>query len=116
MTNHIDLGTVLKQTLSASLYSNLVTRPTGAAVRTQIEVLVADTLLTGRDDNGDGIFNDRPVGVGRNTLRGAAQTTVNMFLAYQFAFGQTAALPPGIGVFGGGNSATVRSERSSMPE
>jgi hypothetical protein len=37
MTNHIDLGTVLRQTLSASLYSNLVTRPTGAAVRTQIE-------------------------------------------------------------------------------
>jgi hypothetical protein len=46
MTNHIDLGTVLRQTLSASLYSNLVTRPTGAAVRGQIEVLLADT--TGR--------------------------------------------------------------------
>jgi len=46
MTNHIDLGTMLRQTLSASLYSNLVTRPTGAAVRTQIETLLADT--TGR--------------------------------------------------------------------
>jgi hypothetical protein len=43
MTNHIDLGTVLRQTLSADLYSNLVTRPTGAAVRTQIEqVLESD--------------------------------------------------------------------------
>ena len=40
MTNHIDLGTVLRQTLSANLYSNLVTRPTGAAVRTQIEVML----------------------------------------------------------------------------
>ena len=40
MTNHIDLGTVLRQTLSANLYSNLVTRPTGAAVRTQIELLL----------------------------------------------------------------------------
>ena len=48
MTNHIDLGTVLRKTLSASLYSNLVTRPTGAAVRTQIETLLADTLATGR--------------------------------------------------------------------
>ncbi|MGH7676841.1 MAG: hypothetical protein ACRENU_00160 [Gemmatimonadaceae bacterium] len=38
MTNHIDLGMVLRQTLTASLYSNLVTRPTGAAVRTQIEL------------------------------------------------------------------------------
>lgn len=48
MTNHIDLGTMLRQTLQASLYSNLVTRPTGAAVRTQIETLLADTLATGR--------------------------------------------------------------------
>jgi hypothetical protein len=48
MTNHIDLGTMLRQTLSASLYSNLVTRPTGAAVRTQIETVLADTLATGR--------------------------------------------------------------------
>jgi hypothetical protein len=37
VTTHIDLGTVLRRTLSADLYSNLVTRPTGAAVRTQIE-------------------------------------------------------------------------------
>jgi hypothetical protein len=40
MTNHIDLGTVLRQTLSANLYSNLVTRSTGRAVRTQIELLM----------------------------------------------------------------------------
>ena len=31
--NHIDLSTVLRQTVSCDLYSNLVTRPTGAAVR-----------------------------------------------------------------------------------
>jgi hypothetical protein len=41
--NHIDVSTVLRQTLSCELYSNLVTRPTGAAVRTQIEALVADS-------------------------------------------------------------------------
>lgn len=48
MTNHIDLGTVLRQTLSANLYSNLVTRPTGAAVRGQIELLLrsSDRSLT----------------------------------------------------------------------
>ena len=27
------------------------------------------TITTGRDDNGDLIFNDRPSGVGRNTAR-----------------------------------------------
>src|SRR5262249_3045450 len=57
----------------------------------------------------DGIFNDRPDGVGRNSLRADGQATINMFVSYQFAFGQRAtALPPGIGVFGGGNAATVR--------
>jgi hypothetical protein len=41
--NHIDVSHVLRQTLSCELFSNLVTRPTGAAVRTQIEALVADS-------------------------------------------------------------------------
>jgi hypothetical protein len=68
----------------------------------------AYNLLTGRDDDGNGIFNDRPAGVGRNTLRATGQTTINVYLAYQFAFGRRAPLPPGIGVFGGGASATVR--------
>ena len=43
MMMHIDLSSVLRQTLSCELYSNLVTRPTGAAVRTQIEALLADS-------------------------------------------------------------------------
>ncbi len=36
MINHIDLSSVLQRTV-CDLYSNLVTRPTGAAVRTEIE-------------------------------------------------------------------------------
>jgi hypothetical protein len=40
--NHIDLSSVLRQTVSCELYSNLVTRPTGAAVRDQIERLLDD--------------------------------------------------------------------------
>lgn len=43
MSTHIDLGTVLRQTLSAQLYSNLVTRPTGRAVRKQIEDLLTSS-------------------------------------------------------------------------
>jgi hypothetical protein len=67
------------------------------------------TMFSGRDDNGDGIFNDRPAGVGRNTLRGSGQTSINLTAGYVFAFGQTAALPPGIGVFGSGGAVQVRS-------
>lgn len=68
----------------------------------------AYTLLTGRDDNGDGVFNDRPFSIGRNTLRASGPTTLNVFVGYQFAFGRRVSLPPGIGVFGGGSAATVR--------
>jgi hypothetical protein len=39
---HIDVSTVLRNTVDCSLYSNLVTRPTGAAVRRQIERMVRD--------------------------------------------------------------------------
>lgn len=43
MMMHIDVSSVLRQTLSCELYSNLVTRPTGAAVRMQIEALLGDS-------------------------------------------------------------------------
>lgn len=45
MMQHIDVSTVLRTTVACDLYSNLVTRPTGAAVRRQIEAL----LCTGRE-------------------------------------------------------------------
>src|SRR5256885_6609338 len=38
--HHIDLSSVLRQTVACDVYSNLVTRPTGAAVRDQIERLL----------------------------------------------------------------------------
>lgn len=43
MMNHIDLSHVLRQTLACDLYSNLVTRSTGAAVRGQIEQLLSES-------------------------------------------------------------------------
>lgn len=42
MSMHIDVGTVLRGTV-CDLYSNLVTRPTGAAVRTAIEQQVSES-------------------------------------------------------------------------
>jgi hypothetical protein len=39
---HIDVCTLLRRT-ECGLYSNLVTRPTGAAVRTEIETLLRET-------------------------------------------------------------------------
>jgi len=42
MIRHIDLSSILRHSV-CDLYSNLVTRPTGAAVRTEIEQLVTGT-------------------------------------------------------------------------
>lgn len=47
MMNHIDISSVLRQTLACHLYSNLVTRPTGAAVRGQIELLLGESIERG---------------------------------------------------------------------
>jgi hypothetical protein len=74
----------------------------------------AYTVRTGSDDNGDLVFNDRPAGVGRNTLRMPSQYTLNANIGYSFAFGRISApQPPGFGVFGGGASATVRTIEQS---
>ncbi len=45
------------------------------------------TITTGRDDNGDGLFNDRPAGVGRNTARGRTQWDLGGRIAYAIGFG-----------------------------
>ena len=72
------------------------------------------TILTGLDDNGDLIFNDRPAGVGRNTQRGAALWTFNPAIGYTFTFGRRIdSLPPGIAVITNGTAPSVQSVNQS---
>jgi hypothetical protein len=55
-------------------------------------------ITTGRDDNGDTVFNDRPEGFGRNAGRTEMTWEVGGRLSYAFGFGQrqaTAAGPQG---------------------
>ena len=42
----------------------------------------AYNLTTGRDDNGDAIFNDRPAGAPRNSLRGALTTQTDLRISW----------------------------------
>jgi len=56
------------------------------------------TLTTGLDDNGDLIFNDRPDGIGRNTLRYPWNWTVSGSVSYSLAFGQRASTPGAVTV------------------
>ena len=67
------------------------------------------TIRTGRDDNGDLEFNDRPEGEPRNSVRTDGQFNMSGFFNYTIAFGgRTIALPPGIRIqMGGVGAATV---------
>jgi len=54
-------------------------------------------IKTGLDDNGDLVFNDRPVDVGRNSARADGQFNLNGNFQYTFLIGKrTSTLPPGI--------------------
>ena len=46
------------------------------------------TITTGIDGNLDGVVNDRPDGVGRNTARGTARVDVSLRVSRTFSFGQ----------------------------
>jgi outer membrane receptor for ferrienterochelin and colicin len=59
-------------------------------------------ILTGRDDNRDGVVNDRPAGVGRNSARGAARWEMNTRLSRAFGFGGARGVQGGRGGRGGG--------------
>lgn len=50
----------------------------------------AYNITTGRDDNGDLIFNDRPAGYGRNAGRGAGNWNLNASFTYNMTFGKPA--------------------------
>jgi hypothetical protein len=70
--------------------------------RTQISGTVSQqsglpyTETTGFDANGDGIFNDRPAGVGRNTLRAQDQWALSMYVGYTVSFRKRAVAITGV--------------------
>jgi len=59
------------------------------------------TITTGLDDNHDGVLNDRPDGVGRNTVRGTATWQLNMRVTKTIGIGGGSASGPGGGFTGG---------------
>jgi len=50
----------------------------------------AYSITTGRDDNGDGVTNDRPAGERRNGHYGPGYRTVGLSISKSFAFGRDA--------------------------
>ena len=72
--------------------SAMFTSPVTKSVRLSVGAMMRSgtpyNITTGRDDNGDTVFNDRPAGVGRNSARGEATWDVNTRVSYAFGFGQ----------------------------
>ncbi len=77
-------------------------------------------VTTGFDDNGDTISNDRPLGVGRNSARGAGRWDLSSRLSWGFGFGklpdkQGVAGPQVRVIRGGGDSGEMLGMIGSMP-
>jgi hypothetical protein len=86
-------GGVPRHVASAVMNTNLV-KNLRLAVSTSARAGAPYNITTGRDDNGDTVFNDRPSGTGRNSARSAGTFDVAARLTYAFGFGQR---PPSTG-------------------
>jgi hypothetical protein len=96
--------------------NNQIVKNLLAGLNVNMNTATPYSIRTGRDDNGDFVFNDRPEGLGRNTERGATQWNVNPFIAYVFAFGRNISnLPPGIAVIGGGAGGAPTVQAVNQP-
>jgi hypothetical protein len=82
-------GADIRHRLNAGLTSTAV-RNVSVSMTLNTTSGQAYTQTTGLDDNGDLIFNDRPAGVGRGTLRYPWSWTLSGNVSYSFAVGQRA--------------------------
>lgn len=82
----------------------------GVSINARVQSGSPYTVTAGADLNGDGIFNDRPAGIGRNTARTTGQWDLGARLSYSIGFG-TRPQPTGAGgqtvimIGGGGGMA-----------
>jgi hypothetical protein len=93
-----------------------------ANIMSQAQSGLPYTVTTGRDDNGDGVSNDRPAGIGRNTERAAWRWDLNARISRGFGFGGDRQTTPGggpviqrrIGGDGDGGPVIMTAEQSNQ--
>ena len=80
------------------LASAIVNTPLVAGIRLGLTATARSgtryNVTTGRDDNGDTVFNDRPAGGGRNSATARGMWDVAARLSYAFGFGERRASGP----------------------
>ena len=100
-------GSDVRHRVSVSLYSNAI-KNLSASFSLSASSGSPYTIRTGYDNNGDSIFNDRPAGVGRGTLRTAGQWTSYGYFTYTIGLGKRKIpLPPGITLTSSGGTLSV---------
>jgi hypothetical protein len=82
----------VRHRFSGNISQPFLDRHFSASTYWQFSTALPYTVTTGIDSNGDGIFNERPVGVGRNGARGFAQFNQGGYVAWQIPKGVA---PPG---------------------
>jgi hypothetical protein len=87
-------GGVPTHNVSAVLNTSLI-KALRLGVSTSARSGTPYNITTGRDDNGDTVFNDRPAGTGRNTARSARTWDLAAKLTYAFGFGEKRQSGPG---------------------
>jgi hypothetical protein len=90
--------------VASTVLNTNITRNLRIAVSASARAGAPYNITTGRDDNADTVFNDRPANVGRNSGRSAGTWDVAGRLAYAFGFGERKASSGG----GGGQMVVVR--------
>jgi hypothetical protein len=104
-------GTTAPRHRAGGMISLQPVRNLGVTVNFRAQSGTPYNITSGTDRNGDGVFNDRPDGVARNSARTKSQWDVGLRLSYAIGFGrrpQTAGGPGGgtavvmIGGAGGG--------------
>jgi hypothetical protein len=72
-------------------FNTMVNFPLPLSIRANINANASSaapfTITTGQDDNRDGVLNDRPAGVGRNSARGKGRVELGVRLTRGFGFG-----------------------------
>ncbi len=68
-------------------FSTQPMRDLGVSVNLRAQSGTPYNVTTGRDDNGDGLFNDRPAGTARNSARATTQWDLGLRVSYAIGFG-----------------------------
>jgi hypothetical protein len=74
--------------IASAVLNTTLTKNLRLAMSTTARSGAPFTVTTGRDDNGDTVFNDRPAGTPRNSMTGEGMWDMAARLTYAFGFGE----------------------------